>query len=96
MANPDKINAKSTVTSSVDKACLSSFRKISVLPANKLPIYRSINLPPYRLLPSSGLFTNKIVQAFDQVYLGVKFVPLVMKAPLNIDIYIFLAEAHSP
>ena len=78
MVNPDKINAKLTVTSPVDKVYLSSFRTISVFPANKLPIYRSISLPSYRLLPSSGLVTNKIVQTFDQEYLGVKVGRLVM------------------
>ena len=86
MANPDKINANLTVTSSVDKVFLSSFRTISVFPANKLPIYRSITLPSYRLLPSSGLITKKIVHTFEQEYLGVKFVEIVMKASLNIAI----------
>ena len=84
MVNPDKINAKLTVTSSEDKIYLSSYGAISVF-----PMRTSSYLPVNNAQPSSGLFTNKIVQTFDQEYLRVKFVLLAMKASLNISIYIF-------
>ena len=48
-----------------------------------------MTLQSYPLLASSDLFTNEIVQTFDQEYLGAKFVQRVMKASLNIDIDIF-------
>ena len=52
----------------------------------RFPCEQVTYLPVNNVQLSSGLFTNKILQTFDEEYPSDKFVQLVLKASLNIDI----------